>query len=92
MRHIFDTSGQFNHYHPCRHEYTFLILSETLRSSACFVFLMLFVVQQKFLDSSTSSDLFAVRSSDCLIYGGRRGRDRMVFGFTTTCAISTYNH
>jgi hypothetical protein len=23
---------------------------------------------------------------------GRRGRDRMVVGFTTTCAISAYNH
>ena len=23
---------------------------------------------------------------------GRRGRDRMVFGCTTTCAISDYNH
>jgi hypothetical protein len=24
--------------------------------------------------------------------GGRRGCDRMVVGFTTTCAISTYHH
>ena len=24
--------------------------------------------------------------------GGRRGHDRMVVGFTTTCAISTYHH
>ena len=23
---------------------------------------------------------------------GRRGRDRMVVGFTTTCAISAYQH
>jgi len=23
---------------------------------------------------------------------GRHGRDRMVVGFTTTCAISTYHH
>jgi len=23
---------------------------------------------------------------------GRRGRDRMVVGFTTTCAIIAYNH
>jgi len=23
---------------------------------------------------------------------GRRGRDRMVVGFTTTCAISAYHH
>jgi hypothetical protein len=23
---------------------------------------------------------------------GRRGRDRMVVGFTTTCAISDYHH
>ena len=24
--------------------------------------------------------------------GGRRGRDRMVVGFTTNCAISAYHH
>ena len=24
--------------------------------------------------------------------GGRRGRDRMVVGFTTTCAISAYHY
>jgi hypothetical protein len=24
--------------------------------------------------------------------GGRRGRDRMVIGFTTSCAISAYHH
>ena len=24
--------------------------------------------------------------------GGRRGRSRMVFGFTTTYALSTYRH
>jgi len=24
--------------------------------------------------------------------GGRRGRDRMVVGFTTTCTVSTYHH
>jgi hypothetical protein len=27
-----------------------------------------------------------------IILGGRRGRDRMVVGFTTTCAINTYHH
>jgi len=26
------------------------------------------------------------------IYRGRRGRNRMVVGFTTTCAISVYHH
>ena len=26
------------------------------------------------------------------IYGGRRGRDRMVVGFITTYAISAYHH
>jgi len=25
-------------------------------------------------------------------HGGRRGRDCMVVGFTTTCAISAYHH
>ena len=27
-----------------------------------------------------------------VIYRGRRGRDRMVIGFTTTCAISAYHY
>ena len=27
-----------------------------------------------------------------VIYRGRRGRFRMVVGFTTTCAISAYHH
>jgi len=27
-----------------------------------------------------------------VINGGRRGRDRMVVGFTTTCAISAYHN
>jgi hypothetical protein len=26
------------------------------------------------------------------IFGGRRGRDRMVVGFTTTCVISAFHH
>ena len=26
------------------------------------------------------------------IYKGRRGRDRMVVGYTNTCAINTYDH
>jgi len=26
------------------------------------------------------------------VWGGHRGRDRMVVGFTTTCAISAYHH
>ena len=28
----------------------------------------------------------------CLNFRGRRGRDHMVVGFTTTCAISIYHH
>jgi hypothetical protein len=28
----------------------------------------------------------------CIYLGERRGRDRMVVGFTTTCAISAYHH
>jgi hypothetical protein len=28
----------------------------------------------------------------CCFYRSRRGRDRMVVGFTTTCAISAYYH
>jgi len=27
-----------------------------------------------------------------IILGGRRGRDRMIVGFTTTYVISTYHH
>jgi len=27
-----------------------------------------------------------------LTYRGRRGRDRMIVGFTTTCAVSAYHH
>jgi hypothetical protein len=27
-----------------------------------------------------------------LLISGRRDRDRMVVGFTTTCAISNYHH
>jgi len=33
---------------------------------------------------------FAIRFSK--VYGGRRVRDRMVVGFTTSCAISVYQH
>jgi hypothetical protein len=29
---------------------------------------------------------------DLSLYRGRRGRDRMVIGFTTICAISAYHH
>jgi hypothetical protein len=32
------------------------------------------------------------KKSETLQYRGCRGRDRMVVGFTTTCAISTYHH
>jgi hypothetical protein len=28
----------------------------------------------------------------CIKFEGRRGRDRIVVGFTTTCAIRAYNH
>jgi len=33
-----------------------------------------------------------VALTNLYMYGGRRGRDRMVVGFTTTCAISAYHH
>ena len=32
------------------------------------------------------------QSENAFCYGGRRGRDRMVDGFTTTYAISTYHN
>jgi hypothetical protein len=31
-------------------------------------------------------------SNFLIIHGGRRGSDRMVVGFTTTCPISAYHH
>jgi len=31
-------------------------------------------------------------SARAYFYGGRRGRDRMVIGLTTTCVISAYHH
>ena len=31
-------------------------------------------------------------SSPLITGGDRRGRDRMVVGYTTTCAISAYHH
>ena len=33
-----------------------------------------------------------LRTDYIIILRGRRGRDRMVFGFTTTYAISAYYH
>jgi len=27
-----------------------------------------------------------------MVFSGRRGRDRLVVGFTTTCSISVYHH
>jgi len=33
-----------------------------------------------------------IRDGHPFLYRGRRGRDCMVVGFTTTCAISAYHH
>ena len=48
---------------------------------------------------STHAPLLAIvlsvlrfKSSDSTFVKGRHGRDRMVVGFTTTCAISAYHH
>ena len=38
----------------------------------------------------TEQGLTFINRSQC--YGGRRDRDRMVIGFTTTYAISAYHH
>jgi hypothetical protein len=35
---------------------------------------------------------FHAEQKDLINKEGRRGRDRMVVGFTTTCAISAYHH
>ena len=37
---------------------------------------------------------FLIPEATDIYYGtrGRRGRDRMVVGFTTTCTISAYHH
>ena len=39
-----------------------------------------------------SSQLHCMVANSSIIYGSRRGRDRMVVGFTTTCSISAYHH
>ena len=36
--------------------------------------------------------IFLAYISEEADFEGRRGRDRMVVGFTTTCAISAYHH
>jgi hypothetical protein len=45
----------------------------------------LFVLLWFFSSSSSSSSSF-------ILFRGRRGRDRMVVGLTTTCTISVYHH
>jgi len=37
-------------------------------------------------------NFFAITMISNALVGGRRGRDRMVVGFTITCAISAYHH
>jgi len=41
---------------------------------------------------SISYSTMVVTSGAGTGYRGRRGRDRMVVGFTTTCAFSAYHH
>ena len=38
-----------------------------------------------------SSELYS-RLVDCIFFRGRRGRDRMIVGFTTTYVISAHHH
>jgi len=42
--------------------------------------------------SVTRHDSYKKRELHTFREGGRSGRDRMVVGFTTTCAISAYRH
>jgi len=38
-------------------------------------------------------NIIYIKESRCLqLSGGRRGRDCLVVGFTTTCEISAYHH
>ena len=42
--------------------------------------------------TSTDNLLILIKVTSSMWLWGRRGRDRMVVGFTTTCAISAYHH
>ena len=46
----------------------------------------------KYLDEVISLHIYLALVVTKLIFDGYRGRDRMVIGITTTCAISTYHH
>jgi len=45
----------------------------------------------RYLDNLPSEGLYIVYFTTCDELGGRRGRERMVVGFTTTCAMSAYH-
>jgi len=45
------------------------------------------------MKNSQLCEIFLLDMNKSLVLcGGRRGRDSMVVGFTTTCAISAYHH
>jgi hypothetical protein len=44
-------------------------------------------------DSKQSQNIFMQNKQKSILHvGGRRGRDRMIVLFTTTCTISAYHH
>ena len=57
--------------------------------NVCQVMTKLFLINQEKLivDGRPKSNITLYQNE-----GGRRGRDRMVVGFTTNCAISAYHH
>ena len=42
--------------------------------------------------TSTDNLLILIKVTSPMRLWGHRGRDRMIVGFTTTCAISAYHH
>jgi len=58
---------------------TLIVIRETVKSFVC----------QK-IWHTFRLDQFHERGTD--LHRGRRGRDRMITGFTTSCVISAYHH
>jgi len=56
------------------------------------IFDMFFNIRENKIIPSTINYQFILNNIQLPLSGGRRGRDRMVVGFTTTYAISAYHH
>jgi hypothetical protein len=46
----------------------------------------------RYINTKTYNHISGARLNSSTTKQGRLGRDRMVVGFTTTCAISAYHH